>query len=588
MFILSLNPLYHTRILYIFLLSVISITVSCSDKGVRSHLDKAERLMEESPDSAAAELSYIDPSALRSSSNRALYALLKSQAGVKLNLTPESDSLISEAAEYYSSTSDIMRRMKSQFYLGYIRYTMGEDTKAMPPAWNAYDISLTTGDDYWRAKCAELVGFLFSLHLNHEEAKKYFKEASDYYKASHKTVNHLFSLCDMSTSMVEPAEYPRAEELLDSIYTVATTEETDSFLIAYTVRCQYGLHYVNRNYSKGYPKLQQLFSLSKYVPIDAFEFLRYSEKLILDGDTANAARQLETARKLASTRRALAGYFFTKSLLAQCKLDFKSAIRYNDSLIMNYNEEVKDILRKRDVETQRDFFASKLDKEKARHRETKFWIIAGSSLILVLILSVIYYFRTQIKRRRIEMDHLIADMYNATKQLEHIRIENSKLSRTIDEQQGDISALESRLNTEESKPQEEMEQLFRQGWTTLNMLCGEYFEKGDNQSLRTSILNNIEKELGRLRSKKNISAIKEAVNRYMDGCLDRLQVQCPALKEDDITFIGLIYAGFSPKAVCLFLDIKLKNFYTRRSRLAERIMLSGSPEAEDLVARLKQ
>ncbi len=38
--------------------------------------------------------------------------------------------------------------------------------------------------------------------------------------------------------------------------------------------------------------------------------------------------------------------------------------------------------------------------------------------------------------------------------------------------------------------------------------------------------------------------------------------------------IVLIYAGFSPRAVCMFTGIKLKSFYTKRTRLITRISSS--------------
>ena len=49
----------------------------------------------------------------------------------------------------------------------------------------------------------------------------------------------------------------------------------------------------------------------------------------------------------------------------------------------------------------------------------------------------------------------------------------------------------------------------------------------------------------------------------MNNIVEKLREQCPMLKPDDIVFIMLVYAGFSPRAVCLFTGIKLKYFYTK-------------------------
>lgn len=80
--------------------------------------------------------------------------------------------------------------------------------------------------------------------------------------------------------------------------------------------------------------------------------------------------------------------------------------------------------------------------------------------------------------------------------------------------------------------------------------------------------------------------IKRCVNLYMNGILVDLENQCSFLKQDDISFIALLYAGFSPKTICLITGIKSKYFYNKRSRLIERIRKSNAENRELFISKI--
>ena len=130
----------------------------------------------------------------------------------------------------------------------------------------------------------------------------------------------------------------------------------------------------------------------------------------------------------------------------------------------------------------------------------------------------------------------------------------------------------------------EIENLFRNQWNTLNRLCNEFFEK-ESQSSKLSSVASIEKEINKIVNRKNIGSIEESVNRYMNNIAVVLREQCSFLKEEDFIFIILVYAGFAPRTICMFTNIKFKHFYNKRSRLIERIKKSDVKDKEWFVSR---
>ncbi len=93
------------------------------------------------------------------------------------------------------------------------------------------------------------------------------------------------------------------------------------------------------------------------------------------------------------------------------------------------------------------------------------------------------------------------------------------------------------------------------------------FEKNESDRVKLSLYNEVEKHILALRDSKSVTQLEDIVNTYLDGIVLKVREQIPSLSAGDIKFLTYLYAGFSPRAVCIFTDIKIKNFYNRRSRL---------------------
>lgn len=182
------------------------------------------------------------------------------------------------------------------------------------------------------------------------------------------------------------------------------------------------------------------------------------------------------------------------------------------------------------------------------------------SLLVVLVLFVVvalfyWRYRHRIHRQRDEISEL-------SFMLEEGRRRNEDLRQKVDTLYG------SRLET-------------------LNMLCNEYFEKNDSEKVRLTLYNEVERNILSLREDRNVKELEDIVNCYLDNILVRVREEIPELNAKDIRLLTYLYAGFSPRAVCIFCDIKIKNFYNRRARLKDRILESSSPDREYFVSKMQ-
>ena len=198
-------------------------------------------------------------------------------------------------------------------------------------------------------------------------------------------------------------------------------------------------------------------------------------------------------------------------------------------------------------------------------------IIVIIALTIIIIGFMIYRISIKIKNNKIEKS--INEIIILTEQIKNKSIDNKELSNSIHGREEQISNMDI-----------EIENLFRNQWNTLNRLCNEFFEK-ESQSSKLSSVASIEKEINKIVNRKNIGSIEESVNRYMNNIAVVLREQCSFLKEEDFIFIILVYAGFAPRTICMFTNIKFKHFYNKRSRLIERIKKSDVKDKEWFVSR---
>lgn len=193
-----------------------------------------------------------------------------------------------------------------------------------------------------------------------------------------------------------------------------------------------------------------------------------------------------------------------------------------------------------------------LTKRSSRNAWTVLGIVVG--VVLVLGMGVFLLIRRDVRRRRKEVEDL--SMMLAEK-VDMDRDQKFKIDR-----------------------------LYGSRFDTLNMLCNEYFEKSASDKLKLTLFNEVEKHILALRDDKSVAELEDIVNACLDDILVRVREQIPSLSQNDLRFLTYLYAGFSPRAVCVFSNIKIKNFYNRRSRLKERILATDAPDREYFVSKM--
>ena len=289
-------------------------------------------------------------------------------------------------------------------------------------------------------------------------------------------------------------------------------------------------------------------------------------------------------------------------MMALEKDDYKSAYNYLDSVYRKTNENVGERLEESPIISQREYYNDKAKYEREQKNKLA-WILSVSLGFAVLIACVLMiHSRMKAKIRNLEVENLMNEIKalrdsslcnerKAAKSENIISVEETLLADK--EQTMEKSGLEEEEKSGERVISFEQNQdpirisLFRQQFSTLNKLFDEYFLRADNAKSEKQILENIYRELQSFRSKKKLQGLEQEVNLHMNDIVGKLRRECAFIKDSDFTFLILLYAGFTAKAVCIILDLNIKNFYAKRARLLAKIKESDIPHKDEFIRYIK-
>lgn len=219
------------------------------------------------------------------------------------------------------------------------------------------------------------------------------------------------------------------------------------------------------------------------------------------------------------------------------------------------------------------------------------WFAWSLAIILLIALPLAYImYRLKIKVKDAEIDSKFARIVLLSKELENKIDENSVFADTLRVRDMELVDLKTTF-TQNNLLTQSRENTFcnsqKRTLSVIDSICSIYFDKAsDNPKLKLSLIEDINNEINRFRESGNIDCLVELANISNNNIIDRLRKQMPTLKPEHITLLALNLMGFSPKSISLLMNMNLKNFYMKRSRIFKRIETSDIPEKDTLLKEL--
>ena len=569
-----------------FLFFPLLCIVSCQRSSDSAKLIEADRIIETSPQKAFDILSEVRRGNLSESDN-ALYCLLMTQAQYKTGIFVDSDSLIRTAYDYFRFHGSDNHRLRAYYYNANVSYLAEDCPAAMKDVLMAYELAKDLKDPYWIGRSAELISDIYFESYNIAEAEKYNLEASrSFLKANHVSA-HKYSMVDRAIIYQNQGKGRRAKEILDSMYAIAISDpQPDSIFLEYLRGPLVTARLATNSLQEIEEKDIAVDSIHPLKKVD--DLLTQSEYYRLSGNFEKSLLALDKIKwtNIGHHAQLLYAYYLHYKDAGQ----FEDAVALTDSLILIQSEITNKMLQESVAGVQRDFYSNLSEKHHQRSKALIVWLVVAIAVGAFVSVLLFVIHKLKMKNRQAELELIAGSFREMKHQVEVMDLNNKILSQRLKTESENYKTVQKELDAKsdiETRSAGVIENLFKEKWTTLNMLCNNYFEMGGSANTRSAILKNIETEIQKQSTRKNLAEIESAVNLYMGGIMSQLRKECDFLKEDDFTFISLVYAGLSVRAICLFTGIKYKNYYLKKSRLYKRIESSNAPSKELFLQHLK-
>ena len=526
-------------------LTVLLIFLSCSSSKNEKILTHADEIMEEHPDSALSILETIDESSLKNDKDKAYFYLLLTQAQIKNRVQLTDDTLISISVNYYKDHGPEFNELRVNLYKSKINYNAGKYDEAIINATVAYENAMNGNDPLWKGRVSENMADLMSETLHHQVALEETKKAVDFYKEANKIDSYYFNLACMAISYGNLNDYQNAINILDSI-----DRETRIYDFSMNLRDYYWPVLMDIYHKMG--EFQKADSVYSLIP-DPFEstmagtfyymkvgaYIKY-----LTGQYDKANEILKVLEDRAGTVTDSVGILQIKAIMAYNNNDFKEAFNRLYKIFTIQNDKIIEILEDSPLQNQREYYQLKYNDEQQQNKISKIIFISVLFVCLILFIGIFIILRQRNNIKMLKVENVITELKNRLKEENDNRF-----------------------------------WLYRNTFETLNIVGNVCYERIDDKIYDRENLKTIYKELTNLKNKKRLEEIEDDINRYSDGLVEKLREECPFLKNDDIIFIILLFAGFSSHVVSIVTGINIRYFYVKRSRLEKRITEAAPPHA---------
>lgn len=331
-------------------------------------------------------------------------------------------------------------------------------------------------------------------------------------------------------------------------------------------------------------KLRDMFnSLSEldsgdYVGFD--DYILMSRSYILTNQIDSAEFYLQKASELEDADPL--SIEMNRFLILKAQNSYKDALEKYIMISEVQDSIVEEQLKQSVLSSQSNYHELKAKREQIRAKKASrrtFWI-AFVLIIIIILLSL--YVTEKIKLKNYKIQSWVNEVNVLSANLDESLLSNRVLSKELEDAQNSVAILNKKLDeqiTDSEVLNSVVKDLFTQHFNTLNMLCNEYMEKNDtNIKTKLSIYSSIKSEIDKMSAKSELMKLEEITNKCNFGVIDRLRDQMPELKESDVVFLMLIFAGLAPRAIALISDISYSNYYTKRRRLKAKIESSSAPD----------
>ena len=537
------------------------LLIGCStDSRVMEQIYEAEALIPEEKERALELIRGVDRSAVRGKGDQARYALVFSEVLYHNYIDSDNDSLSRPMARYYMLSSNHAERARALYQHALIVQRKGVDhlAEAMLQLLEA-EKSLARVDNL------RLEGLVHRTKGDIYGKSCLFANALESYKRAKE--------CFVALG----EEYFAASVTYDMGATYIQLRDLDNAHLALNEALDYGMLNDNREFTAAV--LHELLDLSiyqdDYVACRRYLDLFKSEDCQLFGKSHLMSMQAMLLSKQGAKSEALAILEDAKDEegVEWADLEYAHYIVYRNTgdaaQALAWEERSKNAQDKMMIEVlkqpvlnvqiemlQQSLEAEHRERELVRQRNTIIYIC-----IAIVVLAAVYLVWRGIRRK------------------------NEDIARYVET----IRELHESLDSAPREIAQSLGALYRDRFSELNELCDIYYDHSGSSRHKNMVFNKLSETIDSMKSDtRRLKELEAAINEYRDGLMMRLRRLQPKLSERDYRVALYSFAGFSNRAIAIFIDSDPTSVSKIKYNIKYKIKGTETEDAEKLIAALSE
>ncbi|MBR2638428.1 MAG: hypothetical protein IKD40_06270 [Bacteroidaceae bacterium] len=556
----SLHTLLYT-------LSIILFAVACHSKqenrGIPENIEEVTIL---NPDSAVAILDNIEYDRLGSKGEKMRYTLLQTLICDAKGKALPGDTILRTLCDYYNS-NDVTLHFLSLYTLGRYYQKTGHNSKAILEYTRAEQLIDKLDNPLYCGLLYRNLGLLFTESLDYSRALTLYNNAYLYFNIADNSIEKHNTAISISQVLIELKRYDEAEEyLLNELqwgYENGCKEVSqnciDNLLKLYS-----------RTYY--YTKADWLLGSEYAEGCDTTQIVNLTLAYLYaaDNNMKKSNEHMRRAWRNATTINDTLSNLTQMYDISRMTGDKENALYILENIHYIHDTIMRSALRQPLLKAQSDYYQSQIQLGEYRLANTKRMATVIVVIVVLLLCVAMLVMQNRITAKNIQIERYAEAAEEINKSLYAKSAAYDDISNRLETRNAHIIEMDKQVSV-----------LFKKQFELLNELSGTFYEthgiKKDKEAIYRQVRENIESFM---KDKKEIQHLESIVNNYRGDIINKMRSQLPQLGEQEIRFIVFICAGFSPKAISIFMEESVGNIYTKKSRIKSYISRSDAPEKE--------
>lgn len=528
-------------------------------------IEYAESISESDPSEALNIMRKVDRQAIVSDKAQARYALVYSEVCYFNRMLVDCDTLSSIATQYYQTSNNHAERARA-FYQHGLVMQMADMMPEAIIALNEAELSLSQIDN---PRLEGLVhrtkGDIYRSGYLHSNSYNSFKAARECFDSAGLPYHTHYAEYNMGQAAISMGDYELATPLCyEALDYAISTSDSDFICVILHELCEIYLQQQDYVHCKSIVDMFEeydciIWLLSRY----------YAMCAIVEAEIGNidkAEQYLVEAEQQIPQDDLIIGR--AKYHINKRKGQYEEALQWLMQSIENQSNAMSTALNEPVLNYEIDLLQHTLEREKreaelvAQHNEAVIRhnrvIRQRDTIIYIVIIAMLVPLSLMLLRRSRRRERTIINYMETIKELTH--------------------AAESSKN--------EAYTLFNDRFSDLNRLCETYYEHGNTSREAVKIFEDVKSSIEAMKSDSAIMELEHIVNHRHQGLIRALRTECPKLNDKEIKVIIYSYAGFSTRAISIFLDCDLAALSRLKYKIKQKLHECNYADASIIVANI--